>query len=222
MSQSWSDFVLVVKPTGAKDTFHAFCEECGLKVPHCTFCFTRPEYIDSWCRECHNSWDGKTFYPQPAEKPHFTCSECDKWRDLKQIYGWEKPSIFENWELFAYSYKPYNKNLPVSPTNCIRQPMMEPVISNIPPMPLWKRHVNAWHAFNTEKNFSGNAAQALLVFTSFFIGKKPLDYSADPEKEERLSMREIQWGDKRPSNTQFLKAVIRYKEKKNKKNKKEN
>jgi hypothetical protein len=215
MSQAWFDVVRVGKHE-ADNTFHAFCEQCGLVVPHCTFCFTRPEYINSWCRECHNNYDGKTFHPCPSEKPRFLCQECDKWDFLEGVYEWKRPSPFKNWELYAYSYKPYNARLPLSPGNFIRQPLMEPVISNAPPKPHWKRDANAWQAFKKEKEFSGSAAQALIVYASFFQGKEPLNYTKDPE-EGRLTLREILRSNERPSNKQFLKAIIRHERKANKK-----
>lgn len=217
MSEAWFDVVRVVKPE-VSETFHAFCEQCGLKVPHCTFCFTRPEFIRTWCRECHNNYvPGIGFTPCPAEKPHFLCKECDKWDFLESTYKWRRPSPFLGWELFNYSYKPYDSRLPLSSSNFIRQPQMEPIITNVPPKPHWKRLVNAWNAFQKEKEFSENAAQALIVYASFFQGKQPLSYTKDPE-EERLTLREILQGNERPSNRQFLKAIIRHERKASRKN----
>lgn len=178
MTTSFSDVIRVVKPEGEhKGTFHAFCECCGLEVKACTFCFTRPEYINSWCAECYNSF-ALTRNPQPAETPHFLCYECKKWKDLEEIYDWEMPSLYERFEIVGYKYKPYCMCCPLSPTNYIREPYLKPIVSNIPPTEEIKRRVYAAESLRKEREFSGNELEAITLWFSFFRDKR-VEYSQE-------------------------------------------
>lgn len=178
MSISFADVIRVAKPACEhKETFHAFCECCGLEVKPCTFCFTRPEFINSWCRECYNNYHPiHGFTPYPAETPHFFCGKCEKWNDLKGIYGWEMPSLESRFEIVGYTYKPYCKSCPLSPSNYIRQPYVSPIISNIRPTPELWRTSHAGHAYTEEMKFSGNKVEALQLWFSFFRDSR-VEYS---------------------------------------------
>ena len=186
MSTSFSDVIRIVKPEcGHSETFHAFCECCGLEVKPCTFCYTRPEFINSWCRECHNNYiPGIGFTPCPAETPRFLCGECEKWEDLKGIYGWEMPSLQSRFEILGYSYKPYCPCCPLSPKNYIRQPYLAPIISNIRPTEEWKRRVDAGCAYRKEKEFSGSKLEAIRLWFSFFRDSR-VEYSEELKRDRK-------------------------------------
>lgn len=180
MTTSFSDVIRVVKPACEhEETFHAFCECCGLEVKPCTFCFTRPEYINSWCRECHNNYHPlRGFTPCPAETPRFLCGECEKWADLKQMYGWEMPCLYDRFEIVGYTYKPYCKCCPLSTKNYIRQPYVSHIVTNVRPTPeLWRRS-HAGQSYSEELKFSGNKMEAIRLWFSFFRDKR-VEYSED-------------------------------------------
>lgn len=192
MSFSFSDVIRVVKPSCEhKETFHAFCECCGLEVKPCTSCFTRPEYINSWCRECHNNYiPGIGFNPSPAETPRFLCEECQKWEDLKGIYGWEMPSLQKRFEIVGYSYKPYCPCCPLSPQNYIRQPYLTPIISNIPPTEELRRMAYAGPAYRRELEFSGDRAEASRLWFSFFRDSR-VEYSDRLKKMRKQHRKQV-------------------------------
>ncbi len=189
MSFSFSSLIRIVKPQGEhKGTFHAFCEGCALEVKPCTFCYTRPEFINGWCRECHNSYHPSTgFTPQPAETPRFLCRECEKWEDLEKIYSWQKPTLEERFEIVCYSYKPYCSCCPLSPKNFICFPITTSIISNIPPTPEERRWAMAGSAFLREKEFTGSQLDAIRIWFSFFRDSR-VSYSAEL-KQRRKQMR---------------------------------
>ncbi len=185
MSHSFSHLVRVVKPEGNhRETFHAFCQGCALEVKPCLRCFTRRENINGLCVHCYNSLD---FTPQPAETPCFLCQECEKWNDLEGMYGWEKPTLEQRFEIVCYSYKPYCACCPLSPKNFICEPIVKPIISNISPTPEMRRWADASQAYAREKEFSGNHLEAIRIWFSFFRDSR-VTYS-DELKQMRKKMR---------------------------------
>ena len=203
MPHSYKDLIRFVKPEGNhRIPFHAFCDFCGVEVKACTFCYTRPETIHGFCTECYNSY---SFGPQPAEKPEFICRECDLMRFCENAYGRPNYPVYPRNEIVGYSYKPVCKCCPVSPTNFKSEPYFQPIITNLPPTPQRKRRTDAWVAFKREMDFSGNSAQALILYSSFFRGTKPLDHTN--QNEDKLSLRKILQADERPTNRQFLYAI---------------
>jgi len=209
MPCSYETVTRFVKPEGDHQVpFHAFCAICTVEVKACQFCFTRPQYIDTWCQECNNSYDGEGFVPQPAASPRFLCRECDLMEKCAEMYG-EWNTEPRN-EIIAYSYKPVCSCCPISPSNYKRMPVCEAIIVNRPRTSLWKRKVDAGRAFKEELNFSKNYAEALIVYSSFFStqlsGTKPLEHEKQ-EGEEKLSLRQILRGEEFPTNRQFLRAI---------------
>ncbi len=219
MPCSYETVTRFVKPEGEhRVPFHAFCDICTVEVPACQFCFTRPQSRNTWCVPCHNSYDGTTFQPQPAEKPRFLCQECDLMEKCAGMYGsWNTEPRNE---IIGYTYKPVCKCCPLSPTNYKRMPLTQPIIRNLPRTPLWKRRVDAWVAFRKELDFSKNYAEALIVYSSFFStqlsGTKPLEHEKQ-EGENRISLRNVLRADDFSTNRQFLNAIIRKQEREKKK-----
>jgi hypothetical protein len=219
MPCSYETVTRFVKPEGEhRVPFHAFCEICTVEVPACQFCFTRPQSLDSWCAPCHNSYNGTTFTPQPAEKPRFLCEECELMERCAEMYGsWNTEPRNE---IVAYSYKPVCKCCPLSSTNYKRMPITQPIIVNRPRTPLKKRQTEAWVAYRKELDFSKNQAEALIVYSSFFSsqlsGTLPLEHEKQAG-ESKLSLREILRGQDFPTNRQFLRAVVKKQEREKRK-----
>ncbi len=121
------------------------------------------------------------------ESSRFLCRECEKWNNLKAIYGWEKPTLEERFEIVCYSYKPYCSCCPLSPKNFICEPITRPIASNIPPTDEMWRWRDASRAFLYEKDFSGNHLEAIRIWFSFFRDSR-VTYS-DKLKQRRKEMR---------------------------------
>jgi hypothetical protein len=96
-----------------------------------------------------------------AEKIPFKCTSCRqsnpwRWEDEKEIVG--------------YSYEPMCFCHPLSPTNVVRIAQHRSVIQS---SPFKKRNAEAQAAFNKEMAFSGNYAEAIPIYRSFFKGQPP-------------------------------------------------
>lgn len=166
---NWSDFTLQT-PTqpGHRLWFHAFCQDCGCEVESCCRCQKRRASMTGHCRICWNSYA----CPQADDPIHkeigsmFLCTDCEDHRLYEQLYGPFKR--LPKKEVWKYSYKSPCHCCALSSSNFIRTPKFV----EIPFHPLVTytsyKKINARQALEKELRFSGNWAQALLVYCSFF------------------------------------------------------
>lgn len=175
MSLDWGKFVNVTVPKKHPVVFHAFCQDCGREVKACWRCEKRrAEDQGGACRTCWNSFA----CPQPDDPTDpsvpcmIICEQCDKQRVLMNMYPdwdcWKNQDLHDNEkEVWRYNYKAACRCCPLSPTNVVRTPrFVETQFQR--PTEIWNRKADARRAFEEEMKFSGNAAQALLVYSSFF------------------------------------------------------
>lgn len=151
---------------GHKVIFHAFCQDCGIEVKACWRCQKRKEYLDGACRVCHNSFacaqpDDPT---DPSVAPMFICERCDQNRTLESMYGPFERELDK--EIYNYKYEPVCSCCPLSTSNVSRIPQMENLARH--PAGMNWHSVDAQKAFKKELEFSGNYAQALIHYASFF------------------------------------------------------
>lgn len=166
---NWSDYIFQtpISP-GHRVAFLAFCQDCGCEVEPCCRCEKRKSFMSGHCRVCYNSYA----CPQaddpicPEVEPMFICSECEDNRLSETLWGPIKRVPQK--EVFKYAYRSPCYCCKVSSSNFIRIP----TFIEIPFHPLVTytayKKIHAKEAFRKELEFSGNWAQALLVYSSFF------------------------------------------------------
>ena len=148
---------------------HVFCSDCGQEADVCRRCDKLAVYQNSLCGRCF-SWSmpsesmcqGYVEAAASAEKIPFKCSPCR----AKKPWRWQ-----DNKEIVDYRYVPMSFSFPVSPTNVIRIPRYR-AIGSKPTDPL-QRADEARAAYEKELSFSGNVAEALNLYVSFYKNIPP-------------------------------------------------
>jgi hypothetical protein len=189
MSQqiSWSTFVFQTPPKpGHPTVFHAFCQDCGCEVKPCWRCNKRKEYLNGCCPDCWNSFacsqQGELVDPSIA--PFFLCTDCELNQKLESMYGSnvEKHPRKQVWD---FRYKPACTCCPLSSDNFIRIPHMieqEAIRTPFSDNQDLMRKRNARLVFQKELKLSGNYAQALLAYSSFFLNRPSKEKSTVLQK----------------------------------------
>lgn len=187
-SPDWSDFVSKTSAEpGHKTLFYAFCQDCGCSVKPCWRCEKRKVsegFSSGLCTICWNSFA----CPQPNDPtdpsvaPMFLCSRCHDNRISEEMYGRKyQPDL--KVEIYNYDYKPVCACCSVSPSNVARIPKLCELPFHSHPNTRSYNMIHAKKAFEKEMEFSGNAAVALTLYTSFFRHR--------PKDEEPPNSRKI-------------------------------
>lgn len=173
MSRSWSSIVkgsaaaavpvasVSAQAAETKVVFHPFCADCGEEADVCRHCDKLAVYQDGLCGHCFSynmpsdsMCTGYVKASNEAEKIPFKCSACCSARP----WNWE-----DDKEIVSYDYVPMSFSFPVSPTNVIRIARYR--MKRADPS---QRATEARAAYDKELSFSGNYAEALKIYTSFY------------------------------------------------------
>jgi len=171
----WSSSVRYAVKKDHPVVFHAFCQDCGIEVKACWRCQKRKEYLNGACHTCWNSFAcSQPDDPlDPSVAPMFICSRCDLQRKMMGMYeGYEPPKDDKDMEVYKFTYEPACRCCPMSPDNVCKIPRMVS-FSWGKPSPLYKQQYDARRAFKQEMEFSGNAAEALILYAAFFRNRPP-------------------------------------------------
>lgn len=141
------------------------CTDCGSAADICHQCKKLAVYDRGLCGRCFSSrldsesmCMGYVRASEAAETIPFQCAPCR----ARRPWHWE-----DDKEVVEYRYVPMCFCHPLSPSNVIRIAQYRRRGTAADPS---KREEEAMAAFNKEMRFSGNAAEALTLYTSFYKG----------------------------------------------------
>lgn len=208
MSRTWAQIVRgkptlnpeapVWLPQKPKVVFHAFCADCGNEADVCRRCEKLAVYDLGLCGRCF-SYNmpsdsmclGYVRASEEAEKIPFKCSPCRS----ASPWHWE-----DDKEIVSYDYVQSCFCHELSPTNVIRIARYRSLgKKHTDPV---KRADEALEAYKKELKFSGNHAEALKIYASFYKNTKP----STPLKTGYVEMADFLAG-QRVTGEQFFDAV---------------
>ena len=118
----------------------------------------------------------------------FLCERCSDTRFLVDLWGPNYKRQVDK-EIWMYEYEPVCSCCPLSPTNVIRIPRFVELNFHQTPNDVPYKKIHAKRAYEKELEFSGNVAEALILYSHFFQHQRT-DYPYASAKQIRRILKQ--------------------------------